>query len=274
LSERTGTLRKYFISVGIATALLWISPVFLLVNSSLKSLREIYINVLALPQTLTLENYLQAFSRLDFFRSFTNSFVISVTSTGFLVLFSSMTAWVLERTKTRTSSFLYMMYAAALLIPFQCVMLPLIDFMSRLNLMNRPGIILMYIGFGSSISIILFHGFIKNIPLSLEDAATIDGCTMWQSYFHVVMPMLKSISVTVSIVNAMWIWNDFLLPQLVINKTGWQTIPLKTYLFFGEYAKRWDYGTAALIIGMIPILAFYFSSQRYIVKGVTDGAIK
>lgn len=260
--------------VGLILALFCISPILILLNSSFKSLKEIYINILSLPSEISGVNYYEAFDKLDFMNSFANSLVITVLSTALIVLFSSMAAWVLVRYKGKKSTILFLMYASALFVPFQCVMLPLVDLMSRLSLMNRLGIIIMYVGFGCSMSIVLFHGFIKNIPAELEEAAAIDGCNIFQTFFHVVLPLLKSIIVTVGIINIMWIWNDFLLPQLVINKTGWQTLPLKTYLFFGQFAKRWDLGTAALIIGMIPIITFYISCQKYIVKGVTDGAIK
>ena len=132
----------------------------------------------------------------------------------------------------------------------------------------------MYLGFGSSLSIVMYHGFIKNVPLELEEAATIDGANAFQVFWRIVFPLLKSITVTIAILNLMWIWNDFLLPQLVINKPGWQTIPLKTFYFFGQYSKRWDLATAGLLLGMIPIIVFYLFAQKYIVKGVTDGAIK
>ena len=161
-----------------------------------------------------------------------------------------------------------------MLIPFQCVMLPLVDFMSDLNLMNRPGIVFMYVGFGCSMSIVLYHGFIKNIPLELEEAATLDGCSMLRMFFSIVFPLLKTITVTVAILNVMWIWNDFLLPNLIINRAGWQTLPLKTSLFFGQFTKNWDLATAGLILCMVPIIIFYVVCQRYIVKGVTDGAVK
>ena len=160
------------------------------------------------------------------------------------------------------------------LIPFQCVMLPLIRFMDGLNLMNRPGLVFMYLGFGSSLSIILLHGFIKNVPVELEEAARIDGCNMVQTFFLIVFPLLKTILITVAILNAMGLWNDFLLPQLVINKPGWQTLPLKTFLFFGQFSKRWDLATAGLLMCMAPIVLFYLFCQKYIIKGVTEGAVK
>lgn len=267
-------IRTLLIVISVILALVWIAPVFILLNSSFKNLKEIYISILALPKAFNLANYQEAFHQLDFIKSFTNSIVITVASTGLIVIFSAMAAWALVRNRTKKSGIMFMLYASALLIPFQCVMLPLVDLMSKLHLMNRFGIVVMYLGFGSSMSIVLFHGFIKNIPVALEEAATIDGCNMLQTFYYVVLPLLKPIMVTVVIINAMWIWNDFLLPQLVINREGWQTVPLKTYLFFGQFAKRWDLGTAALIIGMIPIIGFYIGTQKYIVKGITDGAVK
>lgn len=258
----------------IILSLLFLSPVLLLINSSFKDLKEIYLNVLALPSHFGWDNYKEAFEKLDFVRSFMNSLVITIVSTILIVLVSSMAAWVLVRYNTRTSNILFMLFAASMLIPFQCVMLPLVDFMSDLNLMNRPGIVFMYVGFGCSMSIVLYHGFIKNIPLELEEAATLDGCSMLRMFFSIVFPLLKTITVTVAILNVMWIWNDFLLPNLIINRAGWQTLPLKTYLFFGQFTKNWDLATAGLILCMVPIIIFYVVCQRYIVKGVTDGAVK
>ena len=130
------------------------------------------------------------------------------------------------------------------------------------------------IGFGCSMSIVLFHGFIKNIPVELEEAATIDGCNMFQTFFLIVLPLLKGIMATVAVINVMWIWNDFLLPSLVINKNGMQTLPLRTYLFFGQFTKKWDLATAALVLCMIPIVIFYLSCQKHIVKGITAGVGK
>lgn len=261
-------------TVGFALALLFISPVFILVNSSFKSLQEIYINVLALPERLSFQNYTKAFKEMDYVKAFMNSFAITCISTALIILISSMAAWVLVRYKTRTSKILFLMFAAVQLIPFQCVMLPLVDIMSKLHLMNRPGLIFMYMGFGCAMSIILFHGFIKNIPIELEEAAIIDGCNMVQTFINIVLPLLKGIIATVAVVNVMWIWNDFLLPSLVINKNGMQTLPLRTYLFFGQFTKKWDLATASLMLCMIPIVLFYLSCQKYIVKGITAGVGK
>ena len=262
--------------LGIFLAVLFLAPILILLSNSFKSLKDIYLGVLELPNaaTFTLANYPEAFEKLEFIRSFLNSFVITVSSTALLLVLCSMSAWVLVRYKTRLSSVIFMVYAAATLIPFQCVMLPLVRLMDTMHMMNRWGLVLMYIGFGSSLSIILFHGFIKNVPIELEEAARIDGCNMPQTFFMVVLPLLKTIMVTVAILNAMWIWNDFLLPQLMINKPGWQTLPLKTFLFFGQFSKKWNLATAGLIMCMLPIIIFYILCQKHIVKGAVEGAVK
>ena len=154
------------------------------------------------------------------------------------------------------------------------ILLPLVGFASRIGIMNPQGLIFMYMGFGSSMSIVMFHSFIKNIPEELEEAATIDGCGSFRLFFSIVIPLMRTILITVAVLNVMWIWNDYLLPSLIINKPGWQTLPLKTYLFFGQFAKRWDLASAGLIMCIIPIIIFYLCCQKYIVKGITDGAIK
>lgn len=262
--------------LGFILVAIFAAPIFILIINSFKSLKNIYLNVLSIPtgDTFITTNYPEAFERLDFIKSFTNSLVITVASTAFILVFSSMAAWVLVRTKTKISKVIFMILACSMLIPFQCVMLPLVKFMDTLHMMNRPGIVFMYIGFGTSLSVMLFHGYIKHIPISLEEAARIDGCNMFQTFFRIVFPMLKTILVTVAILNIMWIWNDFLLPSLVINKAGWQTLPLKTFLFFGQFSKKWDLATAGLVLCMLPIVVFYMTCQKHIIKGVTDGAVK
>ena len=260
--------------IGFLLALIFILPILILVNSSFKSLQEIYLDILALPKRFSFQNYVKAFEQMDFLKSLINSLVITCVSTVLIILISSMAAWVLVRYKTKTSKVLFLVFAVAQLIPFQCVMLPLVNVMSKLHLMNRPGLVFMYMGFGCAMSIILFHGFIKNIPVELEEAATIDGCNMFQTFFLIVAPLLKGIIATVAVINAMWIWNDFLLPSLVINKNGMQTLPLRTYLFFGQFTKKWDLATAALVLCMVPIVVFYLSCQKHIVKGITAGVGK
>lgn len=269
-------VKRICIIVGVIAGLLYLFPVFVLIINSFKGLKSIYINIIELPnkQTFTFNNYIDAFRRLDYIRSFKNSFIITVIGTFCILLFSSMASWVLVRYRTKTSNIIFMIFAASILIPFQCVMLPLISEMGKLNMLNQGGLIFMNIGFASGFAIMLFHGFIKNVPEELEESASIDGCSQPMTFFFIVAPLLKSIYVTVGILNAIVIWNDYLLPSLTINKEGMQTLPLKTYLFFGQFAKRWDYGTAGLVLVMLPILIVYLIAQKQIIRGVTEGAVK
>lgn len=262
--------------LGTLLAIMFLSPLYIVLTNSFKTQKGIFLNVLSLPfgKFFTLNNYAEAFIQLDFTRSFLNSLFITVSSTLLIIIFASMAAWALVRTKTIYSSILFFVFAAAMLIPFQSVMLPLVNIMGKLGLLNPIGLVFMYLGFGSSLSIILYHGFIKNIPTELEEAAIIDGCNTFQVFWYIVFPLLKPITVTVSILNVMWIWNDFLLPQLVINRPEWHTIPLKMFFFFGQYSKKWNLALAGLTISMIPIIIFYLIAQKHIIKGVTDGSIK
>lgn len=262
------------IIVGLVLAVVWLSPMLIILMNSFKGQKEIMKNILGLPQALGFDNYVQAFDKMKFGTAFLNSLMITILSCGLLAVLSSMAAWKLCRTKTVLSRVLYLVYASAMLIPFQCVMLPLVRWMDTLHLMSRPGLIFMYIGFGCSMSMILVHGFIKNVPMELEEAASLDGANQFQTFFLVVFPLIKNMVITVTILNVMWIWNDFLLPSLIINKEGLQTLPLRTYMFFGQYSRRWDLATASLVLTIIPVIIFYLTCQKWIVKGVTDGAGK
>lgn len=257
-------------------ALIYLFPIFILFLNSFKTQKGIYISAIALPDhaTFTLQNYPESMRKLEYVSAFLNSVGVTLVACAFIVILSAMAAWALVRNKTRASKGVFLLFAASMLIPFQCVMLPLVKVMGSLNLMNRPGLIFMYVGFGSSLSVVMFHGFVKGIPMELEESAMIDGCGLMRRFFSIVLPLLKPIFVSVAVLNVMWLWNDFLLPSLVINQAGRQTLPLRTYQFFGQFSKRWDLASAALILAMIPIIIFYILAQKQIVKGITDGAIK
>ncbi|MCM1988280.1 carbohydrate ABC transporter permease [Oceanirhabdus seepicola] len=273
MKKRIGKILTIIISIIVG--IIFISPFYLVLTNSFKTQRGIFTNVVGLPgKFATLKNYGEAFVQLDFIHSCINSLLITVISVIIIVIFTSMAGWMLVRTKSKFSTFLFFLFAAAMLVPFQAVMLPLIKIMGSAHLLNPVGLIFMYLGFGTSLSIILYHGFIKGIPMEIEEAAVIDGCNKFQVFWYVVFPLLKPITVTVSILNTMWIWNDFLLPQLVINETRWHTIPLKMFYFFGQYSKKWHLALAGLVIAMIPIIVFYFFAQKHIVKGIAQGSIK
>ena len=167
-----------------------------------------------------------------------------------------------------------MVFVAAMLVPFQSVMIPLVALFGKAQMLNQIGIIFMYLGFGGSMSIFLYHGAMKSIPRALDEAAIIDGASRWQVFWKVIFPMLKPTTVTVAVLNTMWIWNDYLLPSLVINSPTTQTIPLKMFFFFGQYTKQWHLALAGLVIAILPVIIFYFFMQKQIIKGVADGAVK
>lgn len=267
---------KIFLSlIGILTAIIFLTPFYIVLINSFKTQKGFLLDVLGFPgQYFTLNNYPEAFQKLDFIKTFTNSLYITVLAVCLIIIFASMAAWMLVRTKTKISMFIFLMFSTAMLVPFQSIMLPLVRIMGKLNLLNPAGIIFMYLGLGAPLSIMLYHGFVKSIPVEIEEAAIIDGCGKLATFWRVVFPLLKPISVTVAILNAMWIWNDFLLPQLTINRKEWQTIPLKMFYFFGQFAKRWDLGLAGLVLAMLPIVIFYLAVQKYIIKGVMQGSIK
>ena len=236
---------------GLILGCIFLFPIYILIMNSFKTTKGIFTDVLGFPakETFTLENYKNAFQELDYIRSFMNSLLITVVTAVLVLLISAMAAWVLVRYKTKASKIIFLIFAGSMLI-------------------------FMYMGFQTSMAIIMFHGFIKNIPEELEEAATIDGCGSIRLFISIVLPLMRTIIVTVAVINVMGTWNDFLLPSLIINKQGLQTLPLKTYLFFGQFAKRWDLASAGLVMCMAPIIIFYLFSQKYIVKGITEGAIK
>ena len=259
--------------LSIFLMILFLMPFYLLIVNSLKSKRELFSNTLGLPHHFIFENYSEAFKVLGFAHALVNSFLITTFGVVLLVVFPAMAAWVLVRYKTKTSSFIFMLFALSMLIPFQSVMFPLLRHMGALHLRNIFGLTLLYLGFGSSLCIFLFHGFIKGISLELEESAHLDGYPFYKIFFLIVFPLLKPILVTVAVLNIIWIWNDYLLPSLILS-SEYYTIPLKMATLFGQYSKRWDIALPALIMSITPVLIFYFGAQRHIVKGITAGSIK
>lgn len=275
--NKQGSLKRTIFSIiALITGIIFVFPIYILALSSFKTQKGLLSNIVGFPDSTTFhpENYVEAFNKLKYLQSFCNSLYISVCSVVLILLISTMAAWVLVRYKTKVSKVVFVVFALFMLVPFQCVMLPLLMVAKNMNLLNPVGLIFMYMGFGTSMSVLMIHGFIKNVPEELEEAAVIDGCNVIQLFFLIVVPLLRVILITVAILNIMWIWNDYLLPSIIINKAGWQTLPLMTYSFFGTYSTRWDLASAALVMCIAPIVIFYLFSQKYIVNGMTDGAIK
>ncbi|MBO5755566.1 MAG: carbohydrate ABC transporter permease [Clostridia bacterium] len=255
----------------------FLMPIIVVLFNSFKG--EFYISdaPFVLPNADTfagLANYIAGVRKTDFFRAFGYSLFITVFSVGGLVLGSSMTAWYLARRNTRFSRAIYLVLVFSMIVPFQMVMFTMSKVANLLYLENPVGIILLYLGFGAGLSVFMFSGFIRSIPLAVEEAAEIDGCSPITTFFYVVFPLLKPISVTVAVLNAMWIWNDYLLPALVIG-SKYKTIPVAVQYLQGGYGSR-DMGAlmAMLVLAIIPIVLFYAFAQKSIIKGVIAGAVK
>ncbi|MCB2313807.1 carbohydrate ABC transporter permease [Clostridium tagluense] len=260
--------------VGVALGILFLSPFYIIIINSFKTKKELFGSVLSFPKIFTFNNYKEAFDRLHYVSAITNSLIITISGVILIAIFASMAGWMLERTKSKLSNAILLLFVASMLIPFQAIMLPLIRIMGNLKLLNMGGLIFMYLGFGAALSIFLYHGFVKGIPKELDEASMLDGCNKFQTFWYIIFPLLKPITVTVSILNTVWLWNDFLLPSLVINTPETQTLPLRTFFFFGEYTKQWHLALAGLTLAIIPVVIFYFLAQKQIIKSIAAGSIK
>lgn len=281
------TRRSILTIVGIILALLMISPFLLVVINTAKESADIVISPITLPdnwgQILTNMSKVINNSNFSFWSSFGSSLFITAASLILLILFSSMAAWVLCRNEDAIwSKIIFMFLVAAMVIPFQVVMLPILTIFREIGaltglqmLQSFKGIIFAYVGFGCSMTVFIIHGFIKGIPRSLEEAARIDGCPTEGIFFYIVMPMLRPVQMTVLILNGLWIWNDYLLPSLLLGLNGKiKTLPIAVTSFVGSYVKQWDLILTAALLAMIPIIILFLVAQKQIIQGVVDGAVK
>ncbi len=265
----------------IVVCLLYLFPIYIIVVNSFKNRAELYENILAFPKSISFEYYAQAMSKMQFLNALKNSFIVTGASIFIIVVLASMTAWMLVRTNHVISKVIFNVFVATMLIPFQTLMMPLMQEMGwirdtlHIPMVDTLGaLIYMNVGFGASMAVFLYHGFVKSIPVSLEEAATIDGCSRLGVFWKIVFPMLKPTTVTVMILDVIWIWNDYLLPSLVLSSKANRTIPLSTASFFGQFTIQWNMAMAGLTLTIIPVIIFYLCAQKYIIKGVAAGAVK
>ena len=275
MNARARLGKRLTFAVGLVTAIAYVFPFFLVFVNSLKLKPEILANPLSIPTHITWDNFHQALLKMNFFRSLTNSIIITVASVSLLIVFSSMLAYYLARNKTKLSSGIFLILVASMIVPFQALMIP---FMARFAPMiswnNRASLIFFYIGFGTALSTFLYHGFIANIPTEIDEAASIDGASDMRAFWQIIFPMMRPITATVAIINALWIWNDFLLPRLVLIPVESQTLPLSTYLFYGQYTIEYGQAMAGLVLAVIPIVTFYLILQKQFISGISQGAVK
>ncbi|WEK52877.1 MAG: carbohydrate ABC transporter permease [Candidatus Cohnella colombiensis] len=260
--------------VAILLALLFLSPFYFLIINAFKKLREILLNAAKFPEVFSFANFKKAWVAIDFPVVLMHSLVVTSLSVIGLVVLASMMAYRIVRRPTVFNKILFTVLISAMIIPFQSVMLPLMRITALFELRGEVyGIVICYLGFGISLSMFLYHGFIKSVPREVEEAAVVDGCSPYGVFIRIVFPLLKPITATVIILNVLWIWNDYLLPVLVVNNT-FTTIPIAIQKFFGQYTRKWDLAMAALTLSTIPIVLFFLSLQKYIVEGITAGSVK
>lgn len=254
--------------------LVWVYPFVIVVVNSLKTKRGIFSNPLWFTHDFTVDNFKTAYQALDFTHSFVNSVLITVGSVVVITAISAAAAYALTRHQVRMSSVVYYLCAATMLIPFQSIMIPLVSMFGALNFLNRTALVLMNTGLSVSLSIILYYGAFQGVPKSMDEAATLDGAPAFRAFVDVILPAVNPMTGTVIILNAMKLWNDYLLPSLVVNKNGMYTIPLKMYMFFGETNSEWELALAGLVLSMVPIIILFLLLQKQVMSSVTEGAIK
>lgn len=269
--------RKIAFILLIIVSAAFVFPVFIVLMNSFKSNLYISSEPFSFPDTESFagfRNYTEGLSKTGFFSAFITSLFVTVLSVGAIVLFTSMTAWYITRVKNTFTKLSYYAFVFSMVVPFQMVMFTTVKTANLLSLDNPWGLIIIYLGFGSGLSVFMFSGFVKGIPTEIEEAAMIDGCGPIRTFFLVVFPLMKPTTITVAIINAMWIWNDYLLPYLVIG-SDYKTIPIAIQYLRGGYGSI-DMGSmmAMLVLSILPIIIFYLFCQKHIIKGVVAGAVK
>jgi raffinose/stachyose/melibiose transport system permease protein len=261
--------------VGILLAFLFVAPFYFVIVNSMKTFGELLTNSANLPSHLFFGNYVKVWSIIKFPTLLLNSLIVTIISNAGLVVISSMSAYRMVRKTSKFNNVVFLAFVAAMVIPFQSVMIPLVRVANQFGLMDsRLGLIICYFGFGVSLNVFLYHGFIKSIPFEIEESARVDGSSPYGVFWRIVFPLLKPMTITIIILNSLWIWNDYLLPSLILNSPNLKTIPLGTYSFFGQYTKQWDLALAALVLSVLPIILFFLLMQRHIIQGITAGSVK
>lgn len=259
----------------IGALIFFLLPFFIIVMNSFKTTQSFIENPFSLPESFQIANYTSAFTSMNFLQGLLNSTIITVTSVLFVVIFSSMTGYLFARFKWKINNILFFIIIASMTLPFQVIMIPLVILYGDLELLNtRLTLIYMHVGFGIPFGVFLFHGFIKGIPYELEESAFIEGSSRFKTFILIVLPLLKPIIVTLCILDILAIWNDYLLPSLILQSPELRTLPLSVYTFFSTYSVDYAPLMAGLIMTIIPVLLVYLLTQKHIIKGITEGALK
>lgn len=265
-----------FLIVTLLIACLYIYPVFLMVINSIKPFKEILTNVLALPKKVAWDNYSYVIDKMNYFKLFVNNLFITLIGIAGIVVLSAMAAYVLDRKHTRYTKLIHTIIITPMLIPFQTIMITLLKFMNIIHLNGTTwGLGIQYWGFGVPMATFIFYNFMKSIPSEIDESAMIDGASTFQIFWCIIFALLKTVTVTVIVLDVMWIWNDFLLPLLMVNSSpNSKTLVLAAYNFVGSLNTKWHYALAAMVMAIFPSVICFVFLQRYIVDGVVAGSIK
>lgn len=262
-------------TLAFVVGILFASPLYLVFVNSVKSVKEIFLDPLGLPSKVMWSNFVRVTEKIDYLQAFMNTMFFVVFGVLGLIIICSMAAYRLSRHRTKLNNVVYLLLVSSILVPFQTVMIPLVKVMASLNLYNtRVGVLLAYYGYGIPFATFLFYGFLNSIPKEIEEAALIDGCSPFKVYLYVVLPLLKPICITVAVLDVLWIYNDFLLPFVLISDNSLRTLPLVMYTFFTAYERPWDLAMASLTMVLTPAIILFIFLQKRITGGIVTGAMK
>ena len=269
-------IKTWILSIAaLAVGIVFVSPLYLVFVNSVKTVREIYLSPLGLPVEISWNNFGRVMEKIDFGQALKNSLFFVVFGVAGLLVICSMAAYRLARHRTRVNKFVYLLLVSSILVPFQTVMIPLIKIIASIGLYNtRIGVLLAYYGYGIPFAVFLFYGFLSSIPREIEEAALIDGGSLFQVYRCIILPLLKPICVTVAVLDVLWIYNDFLLPFVLISVNELRTLPLVMYTFFTAYERPWDLAMASLTMVLTPAIIMFVILQKQITGGIVSGAVK
>ena len=269
-------IKTWILSIAaLAVGIVFVSPLYPVFVNSVKTVREIYLSPLGLPVEISWNNFGRVMEKIDFGQALKNSLFFVVFGVAGLLVICSMAAYRLARHRTRVNKFVYLLLVSSILVPFQTVMIPLIKIIASIGLYNtRIGVLLAYYGYGIPFAVFLFYGFLSSIPREIEEAALIDGGSLFQVYRCIILPLLKPICVTVAVLDVLWIYNDFLLPFVLISDNELRTLPLVMYTFFTAYERPWDLAMASLTMVLTPAIIMFVILQKQITGGIVSGAVK
>ena len=269
-------IKTWILSIAaLAVGIVFVSPLYLVFVNSVKTVREIYLSPLGLPVEISWNNFGRVMEKIDFGQALKNSLFFVVFGVAGLLVICSMAAYRLARHRTRVNKFVYLLLVSSILVPFQTVMIPLIKIIASIGLYNtRIGVLLAYYGYGIPFAVFLFYGFLSSIPREIEEAALIDGGSLFQVYRCIILPLLNPICVTVAVLDVLWIYNDFLLPFVLISDNELRTLPLVMYTFFTAYERPWDLAMASLTMVLTPAIIMFVILQKQITGGIVSGAVK